>query len=154
MDEHAKKALNATKGLHTRLRELENDMVSTDRCNPDFKKLKKLAADANKAVQAMQRHASDEAVRADVSLSILREAVRDDLIDREANAARVLDKQRGMLECNPDAASAFERAHAAANAVESAVIALCPHQTRHASGVALLAEAAGSSGSCSESDGP
>lgn len=142
MDEHAKKALNATKGLHNRLRELE-DMATTDQCLQDFKKLKKLASDANKAVQAMQRHASDEAVRADVSLNILREAVRDDLINRDANAARVIDKQRSMLESNPCAASAFERAHTAANAVESAMIALCPHQTKHASGVALLAEAVG-----------
>jgi len=99
METHVKKALNATKLLHKRLCELEKASGSaTYNDGINWKPLKKLAVDANKEIQAMRRHASDEAMRADVRENILREAVRDDLIDREANAARVLDKQRTALE--------------------------------------------------------
>lgn len=137
MDKHAKKALSATKNLHKRLRELEGSPSE-----PDWPTLKKLAADANKAIQAMQRHASDDAVRADVRENILREAVRDELIDREANAARVADKQRAAFEGRDAAAlTAFDRANQMVAGVEASVASLCPHQLQRAVGVSILAEA-------------
>jgi len=144
MDKHAKAALNATKSLHKRLRELE-DTSETATVNDgiDWKPLKKLAADANKAIQAMQRHASDDAVRADVRENILREAVRDELIDREANAARVQDRQRTLFEGRDSAAlSAFDRANQQVATVEASIAALCPHQLQRAPGVSVLAETA------------
>ena len=102
MKQHTKVALTATKTLHKRLRELEEAPHVVIDGDPfpkvDYQSLKKLAADANKAIVAMQRHASDDAVRADVRENILREAVRDELIDREANAARVHDRQRALFE--------------------------------------------------------
>ena len=106
MDKHAKAALSATKNLHKRIQDLEDEMGETDRCYPNFKELKKLAADANKAIQAMQRHASDDAVRADVRENILREAVRDELIDRAAKAiadGNVLGWFNGRMEFGPRA---------------------------------------------------
>ena len=145
MDKHAKKALSATKELHRRLREAMEgaDLVGVHGpSKEEFKKLKTLAADANKAVQAMQRHASDDAVRADVRENVLREAVRDELIDREANAARILDKQRAIFE-GRDATSlaAFDRANQTVASVEASVASLCPHQLQRATGVSVLAEA-------------
>ena len=103
MDAQAKVALNATKALHKRLRQCEEAQeLGALEVSPgsyiDWVALKKLAADANRAVQAMQRLARDQAVQSDVREGILREAVRDELIDREANAARVLDRQRLLAE--------------------------------------------------------
>jgi hypothetical protein len=139
MDKHAKVALSATKNLHKRLRELEEESLrKTHNDHIDFKELKKLAAGANKAIQAMQRHASDDAVRADVRENILREAVRDELIDREANAARVHDKQRAL--------SALEKANQTVAGVEASLASLCPHQLQRAPGVSVLAEAACATG--------
>ena len=147
MDTKAKVALDATKTLHTRLRELDDENKESDgHLYPviDFPALKKLAADANKAIQAMQRIAKDEALRADVRENVLREAVRDELIDREANAARIQDRQRLLLEQAgaTETLSAFDRAATSASSVEASIAALCPHQTRVASGVAVLAAAA------------
>jgi len=144
MDAQAKLALNATKALHKRLREAEeHEGVGALEISPssyfDWAALKKLAADANRAVQAMQRLARDEAVRADVRQGILREAVRDELIDREANAARVLDRQRTLAEMQHDGVAVLERSIASARAVEAAVGSLCPHHVSMASGVAVLA---------------
>ena len=62
MEKHTKKALSATKNLHKRLREWEEHQNCMDHTHVDYAELKTLAADANKAIQAMQRHASDEAV--------------------------------------------------------------------------------------------
>ena len=100
--------LNATKTLHRRLAEIQ--------CQPQEQaELRALAPSANKAVQAMQKLARDEAVRADVRHDILREAVRDELIDREANAARVLDRQRMLAEAQHDGARARPLARVARN---------------------------------------
>ena len=146
MEKHAKKALSATKNLHKRLREWEHQQDVMDTVCVDYAELKKLAADANKAIQAMQRHASDDALRADVRENILREAVRDELIDREANAARVQDKQRSLFEGRDAAAlSAFDRANQTVAAIEASVASLCPHQLQRAPGVSVLAEAAAGS---------
>ena len=143
MENHAARALTTTKALHKRLRELEDESFrKTHNDEIDWKPLKKLAADANKAVQAMQKHAQDEATRADVRENVLREAVRDELIDREANAARVVEKQRAFLE-GQGQLGAYDKALTTANAVEACVAQLCPHQTQRAPGVAQLAAAAG-----------
>ena len=142
MDKHTKAALSATKNLHKRLRELEDcSETATFNDHIDWEPLKKLAADANKAVQAMRRYASDDAVRADVRENMLREAVRDELIDREANAARVYDKQRSLFEGRDSAAlSAFDRANQTVASVEASIASLCPHQLQRAPGVSVLAE--------------
>jgi hypothetical protein len=149
MDKYAKAALSATKNLHKRLRDLEESplVIMDGEAFPkvDYQALKKLAADANKAIQAMQRHASDDSVRADVRENILREAVRDELIDREANAARVLDRQRALLEGKGESLSAFDKASQAVASVEASVASLCPHQLQRAPGVTVLAEAAAGS---------
>ena len=140
MEKHAKAALSATKNLHKRLREWEDKSAHAEfNDGIDWEPLKKLAADANKAIQAMQRHASDDAVRADVRENILREAVRDELIDREANAARVLDRQRTLAETQHGGVAVFERSIASARAVEAAVGALCPHHVSMTPGAAVLA---------------
>ena len=89
--ETKKAVLDATKALWKRLG--KTGLPADERAE-----LKALAAKSNKAVQAMQRLAGDQVVRADVRESILREALRDELIDREANAARVLDRQRTLAE--------------------------------------------------------
>lgn len=144
MESHTKKALSATRALHKRLRELEitdHSESAKSKDNIDWKALRQLAADANRAVQAMQRHASHEALCADVRANILREAVRDELIDREANAARVQERQRSIFEGQePDALSALDKASQLVAVVESSIASLCPHRLQRAPGVSVLAE--------------
>lgn len=146
MEDQAKGALGATKKLWHELNRLQQAALTEAGNGPDadvasapWVELKALAAKANKAVQAMQRLGRDEAVRADVRHGILREAVRDELIDREANAARVLDRQRTLAEAQRDGATVLERSLTSARGVEAAIGSLCPHQVHVAPGVALLA---------------
>jgi hypothetical protein len=133
MHAQAKVALDCTKALHRRLGKLDAE------ADPDeIVALRVLACKANKAVQAVQRIASMQVAQSDVRESILREAVREELIDREANAARVLDRQRLMSECKGGATSVFERAFAMAQQIEANVGTLCPHQVLRAPGISEL----------------
>jgi hypothetical protein len=137
MDAHAKQALGSTKSLWKRL-----DALAKVADDPTaFEELRALAFQANKAVQAMQRCAAQSATVGDVREAILREAVRDELIDREANAARVFDRQRARVEDRTNALAAFDRAHTSVRQIEASLGALCPHQASHTPGVALLAKA-------------
>ena len=144
MQEQSKAALGATKKLWQGLNLLQVAAVNEPGADADaaaapWLELKALASKANKAVQVMQRLARDEAVRADVREGILREAVRDELIDREANAARVLDRQRALAETQREGTVILDRALASARGIDQAIGGLCPHQTQMAPGVALLA---------------
>lgn len=135
MDEHAKQALGSTKSLWKRL-----DALARTADDPAvFEELRTLAFRANRAVQAMQRCAAQSVTMCDVREAILREAVRDELIDREANAARIFDRQRARVEDRADALAAFDRAHASVRQIEAGIGALCPNQVSHTPGVALLA---------------
>lgn len=143
VDAKAKIALNATKRMYTKLRELEEAQGAgaiEGSWNPDFVGLMKLAAEANRAVQSMQRLAHLEARRAEISQGVLREAMRDELIDREANAARVLDRQRALAESQNCGTVVLDRALASARSIEASIGALCPNQLSIAAGVAELAD--------------
>ena len=136
-------ALTATQALHDALEQLGNDNISnlSKRMLVDICSLKKLALKAHRSVLAMQRYMSADATRVQVREQLLREAIREDSMDRAANAARVLDKQRSLIQGNASDALFFERAHTAAHTVELAIAALCPHQTESTPGVRLLAQA-------------
>ena len=148
MDAHTKQALVSTKTLWKRLDALAkgvDESVRLDTCAPGvFEELRSLAFTANKAVQAMQRCAAQSVTVSNVRENILREAVRDELIDREANAARVFDRQRTRLEDRSDHLAAFDRAHASARQIEMSIGALCPNQVGYSSGVSLLSVPPGS----------
>jgi len=146
MEASAKRALATTRELHKRLKALEEGCAGTSESSQqtEFKALKKLAAESNRSIQAMNRAGVDEAVRANVRENLLREAVRDELIDREANAARVADKQRTLLEGQgPSVLTAFDRSIVLAKTIEVATTKLFTYQVECTSGVALLAEADG-----------
>ena len=148
MDGHAKAALTATKKLYRLLDECEEAQnIGALEISPgsyvDWSALKTLAANANKAVQALRKHAASEAMVADVREGILREEVREELMDREANAARVLDRQRTLMEVGAGGlAAVHERALQSASQIEASIGALCPYAPlQRASGVDRLARA-------------
>tara|TARA_B110001454_G_scaffold76615_1_gene74205 strand:- start:157 stop:594 length:438 start_codon:yes stop_codon:yes gene_type:complete len=70
-----------------------------------------------------QLHALQE--EHDVNTALMRNAMRNELIDREGNAARVAEKQRGLLESKFGATRSemltYERAMQSANAIEAAL---------------------------------
>ena len=105
-------------------------------------KLEKL----EQTLQAGERDAAYRKSRAIVEKDQLRSEVHCELVDREANAARVSERQRFLFErstAQPGQASAAERASASALYVEAALVALCPHSTPRSSGCDQLSNSSG-----------
>ena len=91
---------------------------------------------------AGERNASYLKARAVIEKDQLRAEMHCELVDREANAARVAERQRFLFErsmAQPGQASAAERASASALYVEAALVALCPHSTPRSPGCDQLA---------------
>lgn len=138
MEHHGKAALNATREMHKRLKAISKNTQQASAIE-GIGYLMKLSAEANRAVQAMQRSVQDERMCASVRENVLRQSVRDDLIDREANAARIQERQRTTYDGNEKGLHVWERSNQVVAAVESSVAALCPHRAQRTAGVALLA---------------
>ena len=89
-----------------------------------------------------ERNAAYLKSRAVIEKDQLRAEMHCELVDREANAARVAERQRFLFErsmAQPGQASAGERASASALYVEAALVALCPHSTPRSPGCDQLA---------------
>ena len=136
---HTKVALSATKKLWRSLDALSKKKGGRLEAS-DFKELKSLALTSNLQIQILKKKVIMEYTEADIRETVLREAMRNDLVDREAHAALVFDRQRVVAENNLDALAAFDRAQTAATQIERGIATLCPHQVRRATGVALVAE--------------
>ena len=77
-------------------------------------------------------------------LDAMRSEIHAELVDREANTARVAERQRFLFErtsAQPGQLSAYDRASASAAYVEAALVALCPHSSTHSAGCDELAAA-------------
>jgi hypothetical protein len=87
------------------------------------------------------RHAADAAAQSRIALDLLRSEVNSELVDREANAARIAERQQFLFQrasALPGQASAAERACASAAYVEAALVSLCPHVNLPMAGCATL----------------
>ena len=108
----------------------------------DLQALKSTLRTLNKHFQSLQREQAATHARHTSELDALRSEVHHELVDREANAARVCDRQRFLFERSaslPGQSNAGDRAAASAAFVEAALIALCPHNTTQLSGSDQLA---------------
>lgn len=97
-------------------------------------------------VQKNARLASMERSRSLSERDILRAEMHGEQVDREANAARVAERQRFLFErsvAQSGQATAAEKAMASAAYVEAALASLCPHVGHVSPGAAQLGEARG-----------
>jgi hypothetical protein len=95
-------------------------------------------------INTLQRTLEHMKTRHTIESDLLRAEVHSELVDREANAARVADRQRFLWERSvalPGQAAAGDRAAASAAYVEAALSALCPHSTPRSNGSEQLAAA-------------
>mgnify|MGYP004366846045 FL=1 len=95
-----------------------------------------------KLLLSTDRERAHENMRSTIELDTIRSEMHMELVDREANAARVAERQRFLFErssAQAGQASAAERASASASYVEAALAALCPHTTPASPGCAQLA---------------
>jgi hypothetical protein len=130
-----KDALTATKRLYEALEQARRGK------QVDYKQLKRQAKLANAVLVSVQRRHADEIVAARVERDALRAEMHGELVDREANGARVSDRQRVLFEratALPGQSAAQEKAQASASFVEAAISSLCPHAGARSAGCDLL----------------
>jgi len=92
---------------------------------------------------SLQRQAHYANARATAERDALQSEVHNELVDREANAARVADRQRFLFERTtalPGQANAYERAAQSAAFVEAAIVSLCPHTMQRSTGCEQLSQ--------------
>ena len=120
-------------------RALEKAALSPD--DADLDELLRLARQSERVVSALKRELLARKEEALIERDVLRAEIRADLVDREANAARVAERQRILFERScalPGQLSSHDRAAASANYVETALASLCPNHGRLSSGCERL----------------
>ena len=123
--ERFKEALAATKHLHSALKDAYKTGATLE-----LRLHMKQAKMANAVLAEASRSMAQERTRATVEKDALRAEMHAELVDREANAARVAERQRVLFERGSalaGQAGAQERAYASAAFVEAAVASLCPN---------------------------
>ena len=107
--------------------------------------LNRLFSEQKQELTQTKRTLHFEKLRATAERDVLRAEVHAELVDREANAARVAERQRFLFERSvalPGQLSACDRAGASAAFVEAALVALCPQTTVPSPGCEQLKSAA------------
>lgn len=139
---YVKEGLSLTKRLHTRMRELEQQQSCSDPTPVvDFAELKSMAANVNKLLVNLRRQLVSDAHAESASQSILRQALKDELIDRDANAARVAERQRLAAERGHGIAALAQRGEEAVGQINLSIAALCPWQIGLSTSVPMIANA-------------
>ena len=134
--------LQLTEKLHTTLSRLAATLPETD----TLRELQHIADSLHAHALCDARQAADAAAQTRVQMDILRLEINSELVDRDANAARIAERQQFLFQrasALPGQATAAERAVASAAYVETALVSLCPHVGMPMAGCAVL-DAAGS----------
>lgn len=100
-------------------------------------------ADLEANIIALQRALAAERSRTLSERDIANSEMHAELVDREANSARVSERQRFLFERNsslPGQSTAADRAVGAVHYVEAALVALCPHESASGGGCEQLAQ--------------
>lgn len=142
--EAAKEGLRTSKALHQSLTDVNNGTATLDvpSALKQVRLLNKIINELHKQLKTIERKQTVNAARRVAEYDCLRSAMHCELVDREANAARISDRQRFLWErSNAQAgqASAAERAGASAAYVEFALASLCPHVLARSAGCDQLA---------------
>ena len=138
---YVKEGLSLTKRLHKRLREWEEHQNCMDHTHVDYKELKTMAADANKLLVNLRRQLTEDRVVVTTREQILKQTLKEELIDRDANAARVADRQRFSYEKGQGIASLAQRSEEAVQQINASIVSLCPWQIGLSTSVPMIAAA-------------
>jgi len=130
-------ALDATKRIHKEMRVCKSAL-----CNVDKEMLVQwcgVIAEANKEIARLSKSVVDTEERHKVELKVITEEMRRELVDREANSARVDERVRVMAERdNGGKAGTYDRAVNSAASIHAAIGRLCGHTLNVGNGTTLL----------------
>lgn len=135
--ESAKAALASTKRIHSEIKKHEAEGLPVG--TQQLKEWRTVVAAANKELSRMVKKLASQDERHKVEMAMINEEVRGELVDREANNARVAERFRMQLD-RENSSLSFDRALNSAAVVESSIAALCPHVNGMSSGTVMLME--------------
>lgn len=138
----ARKRIAMSRRLYEISDHMENHGALPD--GTTWTEVRKLSKNLMRALLSAERTHSDERKRALKEQDLLRSETHIDQVDREANAARVAERQRFLydrLSTAPGKANAAEHASASAAYVEAALVALCPHTNAPSRGCEIASKA-------------
>ena len=137
---HVRDGLTLTKDLHKRLREWEQQQEVTDGVVVDYKELKTMVADTNKLLVKIRRQIAIDDNATAARDRVMLQAIKDELIDRDANAARVSERMRVMADRTADGQTLINRSNEAAQQIIASIEELCPWQMKLSQSVPMLAQ--------------
>ena len=129
-----KDALSLTKRLHGEISELSLGQEVN-------KKLKSMAADTNKLLVKIRRQVAEDALVATTREQIIRQALKDELIDRDANAAVIAERQRLVAEKSAGIGQLAQRSDDAVQQISTSIASMCPWQLGLSASVKLIFDA-------------
>lgn len=133
-----KEALTRTKRLHSQISQTTQDGGDNDDTS---KRLKSEIAETNKILVKIRRQLAADAVVEKTNDLILKKAIKEELVDRDANAARIAERQRVFSEKNVGGAEILARAKDSVLQVHASLSAICPNSTSLSASTPLLAAA-------------
>lgn len=140
IETHVRDGLTLTKDLHKRLREWEQHQDAADHVCVDYKELKTMVADTNKLLVKIRRQLAIDDNSTATRDRVMLQAIKDELIDRDANAARVAERMRMIADRTVDGHTVINRSTEAANQISASISALCPWQMKLSQSVPMLAQ--------------
>jgi hypothetical protein len=139
--------LDKSKLCATEMKRMSEEIdLSVDCPSTSFVEWQKAFVQINKAAAQLERRMHLREQQHETELQLLREAMRNELIDREGNAARVTEKQRSLFESQVGTSSAqvkqFERLPLSAAATAQALSVLSAVSARASSAPDAIVSAA------------
>lgn len=132
-----KEGLSLTKRIHREIGE-----VGESEIDPEVsKKFRGLTADCNRLLVQLRRQLATDAVEAATRDNLLRQTLKEELIDRDANAARVSERQRLLAEKGAGIAQLAQRSEEAIQQIDATLASLCPWAISVSCSVPMLVEA-------------
>ncbi len=134
-------ALDATKRSHKEMKTHARDTSSIDA--DTLSRWRTTMAEANKEIARLSRLLTHENERHKIDIAVITEEMRRELVDREANSARVDERYRVMAEKDSGGRSGtYDRAVNSALSIDACIGQLCAHALNVNTGTTLLMERA------------
>ena len=131
--------LSKTKRLHGALKEAPTRFSTmSEEWKSEVKALKKLALEANRTFAKLHRLVEVGAIVRQTELAIQREEMKEELVDREANASRIVDRVRLFTERSANQELVYQRSISAAAQIADSVKTLCSWTGRMSASVEMI----------------
>ena len=135
-----REGLSKTKRLHGELKEAPSRFptLSEEQWISEAKALKKIALEANRTFAKLHRLVEIDAIARQTELALQREEMKEELVDREANASRVVDRLRLFTERSSSQEVVYQRSISAAAQIADSVKTLCSWTGRMSNSVEMI----------------